>query len=94
MDLSGNPILLFGWEPCKFGIPNLLQFPDIGQNFQIPGQSLIIKNFDNSKTSNDIDTKLGPITKLDKRNTTTFKKFDGDFMLSSYDVIVIFLIYG
>ena len=38
--------------------------------------------------------KLGPVTKLDKRNTTTLKKFDDDVMLASCNVIVIFLIYG
>ena len=38
--------------------------------------------------------KLGPVTKLDKRNNTTPKNFD-DNVLSVYcDVIVIFLIYG
>ena len=64
--------------PVKFGIPNSLQSPYIGQNsgesifeFQIFGQSLTNKNCDNSRTSNDIDMKLGPVTKCDKRNTTT-----------------------
>ena len=32
---------------------------------------LINKNYHNCKTSNDIDMKLGPVTKLDKRNMTT-----------------------
>ena len=57
------------------GIPNLPQSPDIGQNsgggisdFQISGQSLIKVNCHNSRTSDDIDMKLGPVTKLDKRN--------------------------
>ena len=35
-----------------------------------------------------------PITKLDKRNKTTPKKFDDNLMLENCDVIVIFLIYG
>ena len=34
--------------------------------------------------------KLGPITKLDKRNKTTSKKFDHDVMSTNCDVIVIF----
>ena len=34
--------------------------------------------------------KLGPITKLDKRNLLTFKKFDDDFMWVSCDVTVTF----
>ena len=38
--------------------------------------------------------KLGPVTKLDKRNKTTLKKFDDDVISETFDVIVIFLIYG
>ena len=38
--------------------------------------------------------KLGPITKLDKRNKTTSNKFDDDVMSEYCDVIVIFPIYG
>ena len=38
-----------------------------------------------SRTSDDDDMKLGPVTKLDKRNKTTLKKVDDD-------VIVIFLV--
>ena len=77
------------------------QSPDIGQNsdrgisdFQISGQSLIKENCHNSRTSDDIDMKLGPVTKLDKRNKTTSKKFDDDVMSENCDVIVIFPIYG
>ena len=36
--------------------------------------------------------KLGPVTKLDKKNTLTSKKFD--VISSNYDVTVIFPIYG
>ena len=86
---------------AKFGIPNLPQSPDIGQNldggisdFQISGQSLIKENCHNSRTSDDIDMKLGPVTKLDKRNKITSKKFDDDVMSANSDVIVIFPIYG
>ena len=32
-------------------------------------KSLINKDYHNSKTSDDIDMKLGPLAKLDKRNT-------------------------
>ena len=39
--------------------------------FQISGQFLINENCDNSRTSNVTDMKLGPVTKLDKRNTKT-----------------------
>ena len=34
--------------------------------------------------------KLGPVTKLDKRNKTTSKKFDDEVISENYDVIVIF----
>ena len=73
------------------------QSQDTGHNsdwgiydFQISGQSFISKNFRNS--SHDIDMKLGPVTKLDKRNTVRSKKFD-EFS-ESCDVIVIFPIYS
>ena len=38
--------------------------------------------------------KLGPVTKLDKRNTATSKKIDDNVMSANCDAIVIFLIYG
>ena len=38
--------------------------------------------------------KLGPVTKLDKRNKTMSKKFYDDVMAENCDVIVIFPIYG
>ena len=34
--------------------------------------------------------KLGAVTKLDKKNKITSKKFDDDFMLANCDAIVIF----
>ena len=34
--------------------------------------------------------KLGPATKIDKRNTKTSKKFDDDIMSKNCDVIAIF----
>ena len=48
----------------------------------------------NSRTSDDIDIKLGPVTKLDKRNKTTSKKVDDDVIAKNCDVFVIFSIYG
>ena len=72
---------------AKFGIHNSPQSPDIGQspnggicNFRISGQSLIKKSCHNSRASDDIDMKLGPVTKLDKRNKATSKKIDDAFM--------------
>ena len=86
---------------AKFGIPNSPQSPDIVQNsdggisnFGISDQSLINKNCHNSRTSNHIDMKLGPLTKLNKRNTTTSKKLCNDVTLINCDVIIIFWIYG
>ena len=38
--------------------------------------------------------KLGPVTKLDKRNKATSKKIDLDVMSENCDVIVIFWIFG
>ena len=78
-----------------------LQSSDIGQNsdrgisdFWISFQSLIKVNCHKSRTSDDIEMKLGPVTKLEKRNKATSKKFDDGIMLANFDVIVIFFIYG
>ena len=38
--------------------------------------------------------KLRPVTKLDKKNTTTSKRFNDDVMSTNCEVIVIFPIYG
>ena len=38
--------------------------------------------------------KLGPVTKPDKRNTATLKKFEDDVTSVNCDVIVFFPIYG
>ena len=82
-------------------MPNSPQSPDVGQNsdggisdLRISGQSLIIEICHNSRTSDDINMKLGPVTKLDKKNKTTSKKFDADVMPENCDVIVIFRIFG
>ena len=60
----------------------------------ISGQSFINENCHNSTTSQDIDMKLGPVTKLDKRNMSTLKNFDDGVMSANCDVTVFFLIYG
>ena len=62
--------------------------------FPISGQSLIKENFHNSRTSDDIDMNLGPVIKLDKRNKTTSKKSDADFLSKNCDVNVIFWIFS
>ena len=75
--------------------------PIIGQNsdsgisnYRISGQSFIKENCHNSRNSDDIDMKHGPVTKLDRRNKTTSKKFDVYIMSENCDVIVIFQIFG
>ena len=84
-----------------FGIPKSSQSPDIGQNsdggifnFWISGQSLIKENCHNSKLSDDMEIKLGPVTEINMRNKTTSKKFEDDVMSANCDAIVIFPIYG
>ena len=79
---------------------NSPQSPDIGQNldggisdFWISVQSFIKGNCHNSRTSDDIDTKLGPVAKLDKKNKTKSKKFGNDVITSNCYVIVILPIY-
>ena len=77
------------------------QSSHIGQNsdggisdFLISGQSLTKENCHNSRTSDDIDMNLGPVTKLDKRDKTTSKKFNVDVISENCDVIDIFRIFG
>ena len=65
----------FIWHICaKFGISFLPQSLDIAPNsdegvsdFRISGQSLIKRNCHKSRTSDDIDMKIGPVTTRDKR---------------------------
>ena len=72
---------------AKFGIPNSRQSLDVRQNshggisgFWISGQYFINKNYHNTRTSLDIDMKIGTVTKLDKRNAATSKKIDSGIM--------------
>ena len=62
--------------------------------FPISGQSLTKENCHDSRTSDDIDMKLGPVTKLDKRNKATSKRFDVEVMSENCDAIGIFRISG
>ena len=52
------------------------------------------ENFLNPRVSYDIDMKLAPVTKIDKRNTLTSKKFDDEVKSANFDGIVITLTYG
>ena len=79
---------------AKFGICNLLHFPDIGQNSDKGlsnnwnfGQSFINENYHNFRSSHDIDIKLGPVTKTNNRNEATLKKL----MITSCQQIVMSL---
>ena len=38
--------------------------------------------------------KLGSVTKLDKRNKTTSKKFEDDLMPETFDFVIILSIHG
>ena len=76
------------------------QSSGIGQNsgggifdLQISGQSLIKENCHDSRASDDIDMKLGPVNEFGKRKKTTSKRFNHDVMSANCKVIVIFPIY-
>ena len=62
---------------AKCGIPNSLQSPDIGQNSDGYFRFLDFwsvrykRKLPQLQTSIDIDMKLGPVTKLDEKNTAT-----------------------
>ena len=86
---------------AKFGIHNSSRSPDIGQNSDggisdilISGESLIKENCHISRTSADIDMNLGPVTKFDKRNKTTSKKFDNDVIPENCDLKIVIVISG
>ena len=51
--------------------------------FKISGQPFIEENCHNSRTSDDIYVKLGPVTKLEEKNTATSKKSD-DGVISEF----------
>ena len=59
--------------------------------FQISGQSLTKENCHNSRTSDDIDMKLGPVTKLNKRNKTMSKNFDNDVISGNCDIVIFWI---
>ena len=52
-------------------------------------QSALKENCYSSRTSDDIDMKLGPVTKLDKKNKTLSKKFDNDVMSAGQSSIFL-----
>ena len=52
------------------------------------------ENCHNSRTRDNIDMKLGPVTKFDKTDKTTLKNSDVNVMLENCDVIFFFWIFG
>ena len=86
---------------AKFDIHYSSQSPDIGKNsgrsisdFWISRQSLINVNCHNSRTSDDTDMKLSPITKRDKKDKATSKKFCDDVMSENCHFSDLWPIYG
>ena len=82
-------------------MPNLPQPADIRQkvegsiyDFQISAQSLMKESCHNFRTSDDINMKLEPETKLNKKNKTTSERFDDGPLSANCDVIIIFPIFG
>ena len=61
-------------------------------DYWISSESLIKVNCYNSRTSDNIDVRLGPVTKPNRRNKTTSKRFGDGVMLANCDVIVFFQI--
>ena len=61
---------------------------------QISVQFFIRENCHNSRTSNDVDLKFGPVTKTDKKYTAKLKTFDNDVISKNFDAAIIFPIYG
>ena len=57
-------------------------------NLQLLDKSCRNKHVRNSRTSNYIDMKLGPVTKLDERNTSS-KKFDDDLVSVSFSQLMV-----
>ena len=73
-----------------WGKENLVKHHKVSKYYENDsGQSLINKNCHSSKTGNDFDMNLGPVTKFDKRNTTASEKSEIDFISTNCDVIVI-----
>ena len=52
------------------------------------------KNCHNSRTNDNIEMKLGPVTKPDKKNKITLKKIEDNVISRSCDVVVIFPVFG
>ena len=84
--------------PAKFLTRPTLQIVGKTQTGIFPISEFLVnpykENCHNSRTSNDTDMKLGPATKINRKNTTTLKKIDDDVMSTYCDFIVAFPMYG
>ena len=61
-------------------------------DFRISGQSFINKNCHNSRTSDIIDMKLEPVTKLYKKNKIASKEIDDDDVMSANCGIIVIIL--
>ena len=59
-------------------------------DFNISAQSLLKQNCHNTRTSDDINMKLGPVTELDKKNKMKSKKLT---MRSSWQIVTSLSIF-
>ena len=82
----------FGFQDCKqVGFFIKHSRSNVAMKFLRLLLLIVKENCHNSRTSNDIDVKLGSVTKLNKWSKTRSKKFDDDVMTANCDVSVIFL---
>ena len=51
---------------------------------KITGQPFIEENCQTSRTCNDIDVKLGPVTKIEKKKNTALSKKSDDGVMSEF----------
>ena len=79
-----------------FQSPGIEQILNRGiPDFPISGQSFVNENYQNQfRTCHDIDMKLIPVIKPNKKNPPIPKRFEDDVISTDCDVIVFFLIYG
>ena len=69
--------------------PPIIPTPPLIQDSRLFIETIKV-NCHNSRTSHDIDMKLGPVTKQDNRNKKTSKNFDDDVMSGNCDVSIFF----
>ena len=75
---------------AKFGILDVFHFPDVGKTHSDEDIFNLRISDRISRSSNDINMKLGLQSKLAEKNTITLKEINVNFISPKYDVIVIF----